>query len=222
MFITYDLIGKKVLTRDNLLRTDRISSSFDNISVLLPETYDLEYVTNLSIEDACLIENFLLMSISYGDDQDYTYQFQKIFVPAAMKSYMTAAARKLMKPTKATLEKTLFDAEATLNGQPVYSRVDESPKFRIEGTTLSDYVSESMSSVEDKINGPRTGQVMVGFVVDQEGNTKDVRVVKSLAAAYDREAVRVVKGLPRWQPALIDGAPVNMRTAIIITFSGSR
>jgi len=217
--VTYDLMKQKVMLRDDVLRPNRIATSFDNISFLVPEDYDAGFVTNLSIDDACLIDKCLLMSISFGDASDNIYSFRKVFLPKSMEYYMGIDARKLLKPTKKKMVKTQLEAESLLNGQPIYTRVDQSPKFGMEGMTLAQYIGRNVKEVDDKINGQWKGQVMVEFVVDQEGNTQQVRVIKSMAAGYDREAVRVVKGLPRWKPALIGDVPVNMRTAIVIAFN---
>lgn len=233
MLVTYDLIGKKVLQRDDVLRRDRISESFGQVDILLPENLmtntedglsftDPRFLMNLSIEDACLIDKFLLLSISCNDGDGVPYGYRKIFMPSAMKPYMTKAAQQLMKPTKAKLQKSQMVTANQLDGEPVYNSVEEKPVFALENEPLKDYLARNIRTVNDNVNGRHSGQVTVEFVIDREGLSREVRVVKSLTPAYDREAVRVVKSLPRWKPARIGGNAVNYRSAIAILFNESQ
>ena len=53
------------------------------------------------------------------------------------------------------------------------------------------------------------GLVQVGFVVEKDGSITDVKVVKSIHSLLDREAVRLVKGMPKWIPGKQNGNTVR-------------
>lgn len=61
------------------------------------------------------------------------------------------------------------------------------------------------------------GLVMVDFVVGEEGRTKDVRVIKSLAPELDMAAVEAIR---QWTytPAMRDGKPVAVVMTLAVSF----
>ena len=63
------------------------------------------------------------------------------------------------------------------------------------------------------------GRVICQFVVDRDGTIEDVQVVKSGGhPSLDKEAVRVIKLMPKWKPGLQDGKPVRVRYTVPVNF----
>lgn len=60
----------------------------------------------------------------------------------------------------------------------------------------------------------------VKFVVSETGNVSNVQLVKGMEKCpeCDKEAVRVVKAMPDWTPALLDGKPINAWYTLPISF----
>jgi len=54
----------------------------------------------------------------------------------------------------------------------------------------------------------------VEFVVDKEGEIKNVKIFKSIHPAIDAEVIRVVKEMPKWSPGMKQGEPVDMKFTI--------
>ncbi|MDR0419345.1 MAG: energy transducer TonB [Prevotellaceae bacterium] len=44
------------------------------------------------------------------------------------------------------------------------------------------------------------GKVVVQFIIDQHGEVADVAILKGINPALDREAIKVIKSSPRWNP----------------------
>lgn len=63
------------------------------------------------------------------------------------------------------------------------------------------------------------GRVFVSFVVGEDGYVEDVQVIKGVDPSLDKEAVRVVKSLPRWTPGNQQGKPVRVRYSVPVTFA---
>jgi protein TonB len=63
------------------------------------------------------------------------------------------------------------------------------------------------------------GTVQLRFVVEKDGSVGEVKVVKSLHPACDKEAVRVVKTLKRFTPAKQQGHPVRAWFTLPVRFS---
>lgn len=63
------------------------------------------------------------------------------------------------------------------------------------------------------------GKVEVEFIVEADGTLKDIRVPKRVNYYLDKEAVRLVKLMPKWKPALVDGEPVAYEYGLTINFN---
>jgi protein TonB len=62
------------------------------------------------------------------------------------------------------------------------------------------------------------GRVIVSFVVETDGSLSDIKVVKSLDPLFDKEALHVVKSMPKWIPGTQNGQPVRIKYAIPVIF----
>jgi len=62
------------------------------------------------------------------------------------------------------------------------------------------------------------GKVFVQFIVADDGTLTDVKAVKGIGGGCDEEAVRVIKGSPKWKPGYENGTAVNVRMILPITF----
>jgi len=63
------------------------------------------------------------------------------------------------------------------------------------------------------------GTVYVGFVVEKDGSITDVKVLRGVHSLLDKEAVRVVKLMPKWKPGRQNGYPVRVRYNVPISFA---
>ena len=62
------------------------------------------------------------------------------------------------------------------------------------------------------------GKVVVSFVVGKDGSISKVKVIRGKHPALDREAVRVVKAMPKWIPGKMNGHPVNVSYMFPVDF----
>lgn len=62
------------------------------------------------------------------------------------------------------------------------------------------------------------GKVLLQFVVDKAGYIRNIKVLKSLSPECDKEAIRMVKAMPRWFPAENEGRKVNCLYTCPISF----
>jgi len=63
------------------------------------------------------------------------------------------------------------------------------------------------------------GEVAVTFIVNKDGTVADIKVVKSVDPILDREAIRVMKKMPKWKPGIIKNKPCRSMMAVPIVFS---
>ena len=62
------------------------------------------------------------------------------------------------------------------------------------------------------------GRVVVSFIVEKDGSLTDIKVEKSIDPLFDKEAVRVVKTMPKWEPGMWNGKPARVKYCIPIRF----
>jgi TonB family protein len=79
---------------------------------------------------------------------------------------------------------------------------------------LAKTVKYPVTAMEDGIQG----RVVCTFVVNTDGSITDVKVTKSVDPSLDKEAVRVIREMPKWSPAYQQGQPVRVRYTVPVTF----
>ncbi len=62
------------------------------------------------------------------------------------------------------------------------------------------------------------GRVFIGFLVNNTGKIKDVRVLSGVNDALDDESLRVVHLMPDWTPGTIGGTNVDVQYILPIEF----
>ena len=62
------------------------------------------------------------------------------------------------------------------------------------------------------------GRVIIQFVVERDGSITDVRVARGVDPYLDKEAVRVVKSMPKWIPGKQNGKAVRVKFTVPVMF----
>ena len=100
----------------------------------------------------------------------------------------------------------------------VFDVVEEMPQFPGGQAALLEYLAKNIKyPVVAEENGIQ-GKVIVTFVVERDGSITDVKVVKSVDPSLDKEASRVVKSMPRWQPGKQNGSAVRVKYTVPVQF----
>jgi TonB family protein len=78
---------------------------------------------------------------------------------------------------------------------------------------LKDNTPRSSTSAKDK------GVVIVGFAVDMDGSIIDIKIHRSVSKKSDKQAIKIIKGMPNWIPAeKTDGSYYKSTVSISIPF----
>ena len=102
--------------------------------------------------------------------------------------------------------------------EKIWDVIEQMPQFPGGESELLGYIGKNLKyPVIAQENGIQ-GRVIVRFVVSKTGDVDKVEVVRSLDPACDREAMRVVRSLPRWIPGKQNGVNVNVYYTLPITF----
>ena len=75
-------------------------------------------------------------------------------------------------------------------------------------------VEESVDLLEKNI----PGFALCEFTIDKEGVILRPHIVRSTHPEFAEEALRIVKGMPKWAPALVEGKPTDSNYTLYIPF----
>ena len=84
---------------------------------------------------------------------------------------------------------------------------------------MSAYIAKSVVYPEKAKAEGVEGKVFVQFVVDTDGSIAEATVLRGVGGECDEEALRVVKSMPKWQPATFKGNPVRSKYVIPIYYT---
>lgn len=83
---------------------------------------------------------------------------------------------------------------------------------------MNDYISLNLSYPETAVVRHVEGAVVVTFTVDSAGTPHNFKVRKGLGNGCDEEALRLVRSMPKWQPARINGKAIATGKTLKIDF----
>ncbi len=90
------------------------------------------------------------------------------------------------------------------------------PKFPGGTEKMFEFINENLRWPDTEADVQ--GRVIVLFTVEKDGSLSDIKVAKSLDPLFDKEAVRVVKSMPKWKPGMDNGEPIRVRFSVPVTF----
>jgi len=110
------------------------------------------------------------------------------------------------------------DYTAPQDTTEVFDVVEQMPEFPggIEG--MIQFLQTNMKYPEDAMKEKKEGRVLVGFIVDREGNVTEPQVLQGVWPSLDAEAIRVVNAMPKWTPGMQGGKIVRVKFALPISF----
>lgn len=101
----------------------------------------------------------------------------------------------------------------------VFDVVDQMPSFPGGIEAMLSYISENLEYPEiNELRCGIPGHAVVTCIVERDGSITDVKIVRSVDPVLDLEAIRVVKGMPKWTPGKHNGSAVRVRYAIPVSF----
>lgn len=100
----------------------------------------------------------------------------------------------------------------------IFGAAEEMPSFPGGEKALMQYIKDNTYYPEEMCEGAAQGRVMVGFVINEDGSISDVKVLRSLTPEFDEVAVKIVKGMPRWNPGKQNGKAVKTKYTVPVSF----
>lgn len=98
------------------------------------------------------------------------------------------------------------------------SAVDVPPEFPGGETGLMRYIVKNLKYPKKAVKRDIQGDAMVSFVIEKDGSITHIKPHCECDATLMTEAVRVVKMMPRWKPAMKNGQAVRTRYVLPCRF----
>lgn len=80
------------------------------------------------------------------------------------------------------------------------------------------FLSQNVKYPRAAIKKNEEGIVYVQFTIARDGSVSDVSILEGISKELDKEALRVVRMMPKWSPYIIEGEQVDYRTILPISF----
>lgn len=112
-----------------------------------------------------------------------------------------------------------YTTEGEEDDDAVFVVVETMPEFPGGKQAMFRFLSDNLKyPVIAQENGIQ-GRAICQFVVNKDGSIVEVEVVRSSGdPSLDKEAVRLIKSMPKWKPGRQRGKPVRVKYTVPINF----
>ncbi len=117
------------------------------------------------------------------------------------------------------MDLVVFEEEEEVAEEEVFVIVEDMPKFK--GGDMNEFrmwVAKNLRYPEIAAENGISGRVFVQFAVGSDGKVCDVKVVRGVDDALDKEAVRVIESSPNWSAGKQRGRPVKVQFTFPVVF----
>jgi tonB family C-terminal domain len=137
------------------------------------------------------------------------------FAYASETEKTTPAVKSTTKTGKITAERS--DPKKVFTGK-VYDIVEQMPSFPGGLEELYKWIDNNVQYPAVARENGIEGRVILKFIVEKDGSLSDSTVIHSVHPMVDREALRLVGQMPKWNPGKRAGIPVRVRYCLPIKF----
>lgn len=117
------------------------------------------------------------------------------------------------------MKKIITSAILALTGIFGASAATTAPSYPGGEAALASYISDNLQYPASAKENGIEGVVSVMFMVKSDGSIGNIKIVRMVDPDLESEAIRLVKGMPKWTPASNDGTPVDNEASIDVKFT---
>ncbi len=100
-----------------------------------------------------------------------------------------------------------------------FRQVEFPAAFRGGDIALQEFIQRNLEYPKKMLEDGISGVVQVEFIVNKDGSLRDCRIIKSLCMDADKEAMRLVKSMPKFLPGKQNGYAVPSYFTLPLTFT---
>ena len=152
-----------------------------------------------------------------------TYSFDELYAMQRGETVDTIEMHIVLEPSNATLYGSImpipyYSKDNKKDDVTIYNAVAQMPQFPGGEAALIKYINSHINYPPAAAMNKVQGNVIVQFVVNKDGSIGEVKVVRSVDKDLDREAIRVIKSLPKFTPGRQNGKAVNVWYTLPVPF----
>lgn len=106
----------------------------------------------------------------------------------------------------------------TKKNNMVFDVVEVMPQYPGGQTAMLQYMMKNIKYPKQAMKEGIQGRVTVSFIVEKDGSISNVSPIHPVHPLLDKEAIRVVKSMPKWSPGKQKGKPVRVRFNLPVMF----
>ena len=137
---------------------------------------------------------------------------------AALWMGLGAEAQALNQMNTAMTTETTASTNLSMHSEILQDKREVAPEFPGGFNALVEFISKNLKYPKVCQESWIQGRVVVKFTVKSDGSIDNVRVPNPVDYYLDKEAIRLVKSMPRWKPGTQDDNPVDMEFTLPINF----
>lgn len=96
--------------------------------------------------------------------------------------------------------------------------VEDLPQFPGGAVEFMKWLTKNLKYPPSAQQRKVEGKVLAQFIVNKDGSISNLELVQTLDPQCDREALRVLRMMPKWQAGIMDAKPCRTRVCIPIVF----
>lgn len=101
---------------------------------------------------------------------------------------------------------------------PLSSELDEPAEYPGGEEALREFIKQNLRYPDSCIEVQVQGRVILMLIIEKDGKISSVQMKRSVCDDMTNEAIRIVKKMPKWKPAKMNGEKVRCREYLPITF----
>ncbi|MBR6198040.1 MAG: M56 family metallopeptidase [Bacteroidaceae bacterium] len=160
---------------------------------------DISSIAPDAVDHINVIKSAEAIKEIYGDKEEYKNGVVEIFTK-------DGTNKQEQKPVPVSSSNKVFDV------------VDVIPSFPGGDKAMWEFFDKERVYPESCLREKKQGRVLVSFIVEKDGSLSNLKVIRSVNSEFDKEAIRLVKSMPKWTPAIKDGKYVRCKYTMPVTF----
>jgi TonB family protein len=109
------------------------------------------------------------------------------------------------------------------NNDTVYTVVSKLPQYPGGDKGRMSFIAKNIKYPEEARKNDITGTVYASFIIEKDGSVSNPKIIRSIGYGCDKEVIRVIKIMPKWQPGEDEtGNPVRVAYTIPVKFNLDR
>jgi|GEM_PF-1035800 len=113
--------------------------------------------------------------------------------------------------------------QVSIDSTTIYQFVDQSAEYTGSATAMKKFMKDSLQFPKRALDIGVEGKCFLMFVVERDGTITNIQVIRGVpdCSECDREAIRVIKLMPKMKPGKLEGTIVRSQFNLVFPFKST-